>query len=73
MKAAVVTAFGAPLRVKRIHTPHPPPGRCWSGWKPAGSATPTSTPPTATGRSNLIPRSCPAMKASAASNRSAST
>ena len=39
--------------------------RCWSRSRPAVSATPTSTPPAATGRSSPRSRSSPAMRESA--------
>ena len=50
MKAAVVHEFGGPLVVEEVATPVPEQGRCWSEWRPPGCATPTSMPPTATGR-----------------------
>ena len=71
MKAAVVTDFTRPWR-SRTSRPRPRrPARSWSGSRPAACATPTSTPPTATGRSSRPRRSSPATRASASSRRSA--
>jgi acyl-CoA reductase-like NAD-dependent aldehyde dehydrogenase len=56
MKTAVVRDFAQPLSIEEVPTPSPRRGRCSSASRPRGSATPTSTPPTATGRSS---RRCP--------------
>ena len=72
MHAAVVTGFTSPRSRSRTGPcPSPAPARSWSGSRRAGSATPTSTPPTATGRSSRPRRSSPATRASASSRRSA--
>ena len=55
MKAAVVHQFGQPLRIEDVEIPRPGHGQVLSESKRRGCATPTSTRPTATGRSKPNP------------------
>ena len=71
MKAAVVTAFTRPSRSWSGTSRPRRAARCSCGWRRAGCATPTSTPPAATGRSSRPRRSSPATRASASSSSSA--
>ena len=64
MQAAVVEQFGKPLVLQEWTSRRPGPARSWSRPKPAASATPISTPRTATGRSSRRCRSFPATRAS---------
>ncbi len=50
MQAAVVTAFKKPLEMQEWDVPTPGPGQILVKTEAAASATPTCTPPTATGR-----------------------
>ena len=72
MKAAVVHDFQQAVAASRtFRTPSPASARSSSRSKPAGCATPTSTPRMATGRSSRPRRSCPATKRSDWSSASA--
>ena len=57
----------APRRSTRSRAPSSSRDRSWSRSRRPVSATPTSTPPTATGRSSRRRRSCPATRASGSS------
>lgn len=50
MKAAVVHAYGAPLRIEEVKVPLPGPGQVLVKIEAPASATPTCMPPRATGR-----------------------
>ena len=54
MRAAVLHEFGQPLVVEELPSIRPRPASCASGWRRAGSATPTCTSPRAS-----IPPRCP--------------
>ena len=70
MKAAVVHAFGEPLRIEEVPVPTPGPARSSSTSRRRACAIPTCTQPMATGRSSRRCRSFPGMKAWASSRRS---
>ena len=70
MKAAVVRSFDRPLEIEDVPDPRARRrSRCSCASRPAGSATPTSTPPAANGRSSRRRRSSPATRASASIER----
>ena len=71
MKAAVVHSFDEPLRIEEVETPVPGAGEILVRIEASGSATPTSTPRTATGPSSRPRRSSRATRASASSSSSA--
>ena len=69
-RAAVVHDFGEPLVVEQVPRPSSAPARSWCGWRRPASATRTSMPLTATGRSSRRHRSFPGTKVSGSSSSS---
>ena len=55
IRAAVLEEFGAPLKSPRSSSPSPVRARCSCGSRPAGSATPTCTPPRGRTRRGYAP------------------
>ncbi len=70
-RAAVVHELGEPLVVEEIDLPVPGPNEALVKVTTRASATPTCTPPTATGRSSRARRSSLVTRESARSWRSA--
>ena len=71
MRAAVVHSFDRPLRSRTCPSRARARSRCSSASRRPGSATPTSTPRAASGRSSRRRRSSPATRASGSSSASA--